>query len=454
MRTSALIALVLSLALLACSDDGSSAGTAAGGASAGSTSASSMNASTGATPTSSSSTGSGLPPTSCDPLPPPAGATVDVTPMDAPNLASIVSGAADGSTVSFADGTYPITATLQLTKPGVTLRSASNDASKVILDGAYGIDEIVAISASNVTLAHLTITRAVHHPVHVYPPGPGLDVLGTHLYAVHLVDGGQQFLKVNPIAGQTGWIDGGVVECSLFQMTDAGRPHVESCCGGCYTGGIDVHSARGWVVRQNRFEGIYCDGAGLAEHAIHFWKGSRDTLVEDNTIVDCARGVGFGLENGSGERVYADAPYGGAALAHYDGIIRNNVLYADNPYYDTGIEIDEAKSPRVLHNTILTGPNATGFFSSVDVRFDGTEATVTNNLVTRLTTRDNAVMLGSNNVEQAPLSDFVDAPNGDLHLAAGAADAVDKGAPLPDAGLDIDGDAHDHGPPDIGADER
>lgn len=442
--------------LIGC-DDAATGSTASGGAAATSgapSSGATSTVSTGETSGSMSSSSSGTPAGDCGPLAPPTGAVIDVTPSDAPNLPSIVASAAPSTTISLADGTYVVTSTIQLKNPGVTLRSASNDATQVVLDGAYGVDEILAISASDVTLAHLTVTRAVHHPVHVYPPGPGMDVTGTHLYAVRLVDGGQQFLKVNPVVGQTGYIDGGIVECSLFELTDAGRPHVESCCGGCYTGGIDVHAARGWIVRQNRFEGIYCDRAGLAEHAIHFWKGSRDTIVENNTIVDCARGIGFGLGGGAGDRVYPDAPYGGAMLAHFDGVIRNNVLFADTPFYDTGIEVDEAKSPRVLHNTILTGPNASGFFSSIDVRFPVTEATVTNNLVTRITVRDGATLLGSNNVEQAPPDVCVAPAAGDFHLRATATSAIDQGAAVPDGGVDIDGDAHANGPPDVGADER
>ena len=65
-----------------------------------------------------------------------------------------------------------------------------------------------------------------------------------------------------------------------FEMTDEGRPYVERAVGGCYTGGIDAHMARGWRVAENRFVGIYCAGEGLAEHAVHFWVGSRDTVVE------------------------------------------------------------------------------------------------------------------------------------------------------------------------------
>lgn len=43
---------------------------------------------------------------------------------------------------------------------------------------------------------------------------------------------------------------------------------------------------------------------------------------------------------------------------------------------------------------------------------------------------------------------------GDLHLTAGATDAIDQGTPVGDAGLDLDGEPHDRGAPDLGADER
>jgi hypothetical protein len=41
-----------------------------------------------------------------------------------------------------------------------------------------------------------------------------------------------------------------------------------------------------------------------------------------------------------------------------------------------------------------------------------------------------------------------------LHLSAAAAEAIDQGIADPESGLDIDGEAHDVGSPDLGADER
>lgn len=88
--------------------------------------------------------------------------------------------------------------------------------------------------------------------------------------------------------------------------------------------------ARGGYLCGPAAHRIYCEQGGVAEHAVHFWNGARDTIVERNAIVDCARGVGFGLgETGNGnDRQYADDPYHGMYIGHYDGVIRNNFIAA------------------------------------------------------------------------------------------------------------------------------
>ena len=428
---------IIGVCLLACGDDASTVPGDARGDSAGSDDAA-------------------MPIVGCAPLPAPTGNVISVTPAQAAQLPSIVQGAQTGTTISFADGTYTLPATLQMRTAGVTLRSASNDATKVILDGAYAINEGIAVSASNVTIAHVTVQRAIDHPIHVVSVDGGPDNVGFVLYGAHLIDGGEQFLKVNPSAARNAFIDNGRVECSVFRMTDAGRPMVERNPGGCYTGGIDTHSTRNWIVRQNLFEDIYCAGEGLAEHAIHFWVGGRDTLVENNTILNCARGIGFGLgQSGNGfGRVYADDPYPNMGyIGHYDGIIRNNVVWADIAYFDTGIGLEQARGVRVYHNTVVSAATATGFFSSIDYRFTNSVVDIRNNLTRRITLRDGASGTETANAQMVPLTSFVDAAGGDFHLAAGAA-AIDQGVVVTGAGVDIDGETHDRGAPDLGADER
>jgi hypothetical protein len=386
----------------------------------------------------------------CEPLPAASGDIIEVGPDE--DLPSIAGGAAAGTTIVLTPGTYAIGATIQLRNDGVTLRSSTDDPADVEIDAGYAIPEAIAISASDVTVAHVTVTHAIDHLVHVYPPAAGIDVLRPRFHGLRLVDGGEQFIKVNPIGGQDGWIDDGEIACSTFLMTDEGRPNVEPCCGGCYTGGIDVHAGQGWSVHDNHFEGIHCEGGGLPEHAIHFWKGSKDTLVERNTVIDCGRGIGLGLGGGGGERVYDGLPEG---LAHYGGIVRGNVIFADIPWFDTGIEIHEASAPIVVHNSVYATENATGFFSSIDYRFPTTTVTIMNNVVQRISMRDDAQGDAQSNIEDATPDLFIDAEAGDLHLAPGAAAAIDTALFHEDAGLDIDGETRDVGNgADMGADER
>lgn len=397
----------------------------------------------------------------CPALTPASGAVIDVTPAQAGELHTIIDEAPAGSTIVLAPGTYPLARWIRLSQPGVTLRSATDVATDVILDAAYSdaVPEAVVINANDVTVAHVTIQRAVDHPVHVYPPEGGPNVTGTLLYGVRLIDGGEQFLKVNPNGNASAFVDEGTVECSELVMTDEGRPHVETLdSGACYTGGIDVHAALGWVVRANRFQGIYCTNGSLAEHAIHFWRGARDTVIENNVIVDCARGIGLGMGSGAAAdvstRTWADAPYDGAPLGHVDGVVANNVIWATIDQFDTGIEIQQARRVTVLHNTVVGEPDIAGFFSSIDYRFEGTDVVIQNNYTRRISSRDGAAGTVDHNVETESLAAFVDPGGGDFHLVAGATDAIDQGIDNSLAGLDLDGEPHANGPPDIGADER
>ena len=395
----------------------------------------------------------------CAALPAPTGPVIDVNPTQAAQLGTIVRNAAAGTTIRFADGTYVVTGdvtrSLAVDSPGITLRGASGDPTKVVLDGQYAIGALVYIQANDVTLTDLTLRRATDHLVHSYPLPGTTDVEGARLHRLHLVDAGEQFVKVNPNAARTAYVDTGTVGCSELTMTATGRANIERAFG-CYTGGIDVHSGWDWVVRSNTFEGIYCEDGELAEHAIHFWNGARGTLVENNLIRNTARGIGFGLVQSGTSRSYPDNPYPGLYVGHYGGTIRGNVISMSISQYDTGIELAQARGTVVAHNSVIETGAATGSFSSIDRRFANTSVEVRNNLVRRLTTRDGAGGTVSNNVENVPASWFVDAAAGDAHLTATAAGAIDDGFVLPVevAGTDLDGLHFDAGPPDIGADER
>jgi hypothetical protein len=403
----------------------------------------------------------------CQPLPPPAGTVVNVDSVS--QLQNAVNNATSGMTILVADGHYDLNGVyLRFDVPNVTLRSASGNREDVVLDGNYVTTEIIQIVASDVTIADLTLREAYYHPIHVVTE-TGSDTISSLIYNVHIIDPGQQAIKINP--GAAGYYpDHGVIACSHLELTDAGRPEVWNINGSCYTGGVDAHQAQGWVIRDNLIEGFWCPGSGstcgsddLSEHAIHLWRGSRDTLVERNTLRDNARGVGFGLATSGEARTYADNPCpsaGGGYVDHYGGIIRNNFIYASRNGlfasscgFDCGICLWQACGAHAVHNTVASTQAPT---SSIEWRFDNTDVDIINNLATHnLWDRGGtARLLG--NLQYQPLSLFVDGAGGDLHLAASASVAIDQGvAAAP--GLcdqDIDGAVRPIGSaPDIGADE-
>ncbi|MGD8440788.1 MAG: right-handed parallel beta-helix repeat-containing protein [Holophagae bacterium] len=378
----------------------------------------------------------------CAPLPPPTGPTIERWPSDAPNLRSTVANAATGTTIVLHDGVYDMsggdaTHRLVFSTPGVTLRSASGDRNSVVLDGGYVTGELISIQASDTTIADLTLQRAYFHPIHA--SGPDVPISGILIHNVHVIDPGEQAVKVNPVGDGT--VDFGTLECSHLELTDAGRPHIRN---NCYTGGLDAHAATGWLVRRNRIEGFWCDD-GLSEHGIHMWRQCQDSVVEDNVVVDCARGVGFGL--------------GPGADGHTGGIIRNNFVAAGDPGlfaspdgFDSGISLWGADDAVAVHNTVASTQAPTA--SSMEWRFIATSVTLANNLVSdRIWDRGGTGVLATN-LTYVPLVLFADVEAGDLHLVDAASAPVDAGTVLPagQCDADIDGTERDASP-DIGADE-
>jgi hypothetical protein len=388
----------------------------------------------------------------CLPLPAPTGNVITVSNVS--QLQSAVNSAISGTTILVTDGTYNLNGVyLQFATPNVTLRSASGNREAVILNGNYITTEIIQIIVSNVTIADLTLREAQHHPIHVATTASSTeDVDNTLIYNVHIIDPGQQAIKINPWkdAGGTSYYypDYGEIACSHIELTDTGRPQVWAINGSCYTGGVDAHQARDWVIRDNRIEGFWCP-TGLSEHGIHFWVTCRDPVVERNVLRNNARGIGFGLQESGSGRTYSDDPCPGAGgyVDHYGGVIRNNFVFANRTElfsseygFDTGIALWQACGSRVLHNTVASTQAP---FSSIEWRFSRTDVDIINNLVTHnLMDRGGTVnLLG--NLQSQPLSLFITATN-----------AIDQVAAPADVSDDIDGDTRPIGSAsDIGADE-
>ncbi len=392
----------------------------------------------------------------CIPLPPPSGNIVNVTTVS--QLESAVNNATAGTTILVADGTYNLNGVyLRFDVPNVTLRSTSGNREAVILNGHYTTTEIIQIVASNVTIADLTLREAYYHPIHVMSSDTA-DTLNTLIYNVHIIDPGEQAIKINP-ASSGHYPDNGMIACSHIELTDTGRPHIRN---NCYTGGVDAHQARGWVIRDNLIEGFWCS-SGLAEHGIHMWRGCRDTVIERNVLNNNARGIGLGLVTSDGGRTYPDNPCPSASgyVDDFGGIVRNNFVFANHSGlfasdygFDCGICFWNACNARALHNTVYTADPA-HTFSSIEWRFPNTTAEVINNLVNHtMRPRDDASATQSGNLTNAQPGWFVNAASGDLHLVPMATQAIDQVTVPPGVADDIDGNPRPIGSAsDVGADE-
>jgi hypothetical protein len=250
----------------------------------------------------------------------------------------------------------------------------------------------------------------------------------------------QQFIKGSSSeTDPLGSTDGCIEQC-LFEFTSGWAYQF-------YTGGIDIHKGVNWIVRDNLFRSLRVPAGqqGIAEHAIHFWKRCstrpQNIVVERNWVVNCDRGIGFGLGNEEG------GLQGGVS------VIRNNMVFNDGtgPHTDVGIGLEFADSVHVDNNTVVIQK----YWAPIEYRFAGSSNLVfRNNLANRsIQNRDAApTAIQSNSVEKIESTWFKNFEKGDLHPTPAARLAILKGAALEDFSEDIDGQMRPRGVPwDVGA---
>ncbi len=341
-------------------------------------------------------------------------------------------------TILIQPGTYNLNGVyLRITANNVTVRGASGNRGDVILDGGYSSLEIFQVVASNVTIKDLTLKRAVYHPIHVIATDSS-DVNNILIDNTHLIDPGQQGIKINQNGAKTHSVNYGTVSNSLLELTDSGRTQVWNINGSCYTGGVDAHHATGWQIHDNEIRGFWCSGS-LAEHGVHFWSNSQDTIVERNRIIDCDRGIGFGL-GGSG---------------HQGGTIRNNTIYhgPDHGYSDVGIGLESASGASVYNNTIF---HEHPYPNGIEYRFAASNNNyIANNLTNKvITSRTGGSATLTHNITNAQSSWFANTSSGDLHLARNVPSVVDSGIAVSGLVDDLDKEKRPQGGGiEIGADE-
>ena len=360
-------------------------------------------------------------------------------------------------TISITDGTYNLTQTLVLNNKqtkisNVLIRSVSGDREKVkLFCPGMGVQSSSAphvfniYNVENVTIRDLTAGKTYWHPVTISGQSGAASV---NLINLHLVDAGEQFIKVNN--GETPKCNNGIADGCLIEYTDYAFWWDDRY----YTQGFDkIGGGDGWTVRNCTFRNIRphpdhvsdADGCGAA---ITFWQGGSQNVVEKNVIINCRKGIEFGISDNTGVT---------------GGIIRNNIVYrgASEVGGDNGIMINDSPDIKVYNNTVILNatfdPQNDNIGKTMEYRWDGsTNLEMKNNLsdglVWERTTGLNPTL--EQNITNAALSWFKDAANADLHLVATATDAIDKGLTLPEVTDDIDGQSRPISTAyDIGADE-
>lgn len=367
-------------------------------------------------------------------LPEPVGTVVHVS--SEAELQQAINSHASDMTIVVQPGVYELSRTLLVKDvDNLSIRGATNNPADVVLRGpgmknaAYGNTPsgIWVGNASDVQIANMTLRDFYFHPVIL---NAGAE--SPHLYNLHLIDAGEQFVKSNP-DGRGGGNDDGLVEHTVFEYTSTARSW--------YLGAIDVHTGDGWIIRDNVFRNIRPPEGVFGGTTIRMWNYSSNTLVEGNTFLNCQYGVALGLK--------PDRPGD-----HRGGIVRNNFFHRSSDQDgDVAIVVNHSADTEILHNTILL--NGT-YKNAIEYRFGDTTGTVIQNNLTdaAISARDGATGSVVNNVTDAVDSWFANAAAGDFHLTRAAAAAIDQAETLANARHDFDGESRPAGArADIGADE-
>jgi hypothetical protein len=341
------------------------------------------------------------------------------------------------TTIVLADGTYTLSDTLYVNAPDVTIKSASGNRANVIVQGdamsaSAVVKNVIRAAAANFTIESVTLQKSGWHLIQIVGENNAdFPVIRNVIFR----NAWEQMLKVTYNDANTSvGSDNGLVEASVFEFT-------AGLAGQYYTGGIDAHNARNWVVRGNTFRNIASPNTAIAEHAIHFWSGSADTLVEKNLIINCDRGIGFGLLQGRG---------------HLRGIVRNNMIYhaaGGGNFADVAIEAAESPGTQIYNNTIFM---QNGYPNAIEYRYPQTSGLlIANNLTNKaIQARDGATATVTDNLTNALASWFVGPSTGDLHLASATGAPIDAGQSVLGLSEDIDSQPRPQGAGiDVGADE-
>ena len=376
-------------------------------------------------------------------LPRPQGQSIKVS--NARELIRALEQVKPGGIILLADGHYMLPHFIEIKTDNVLLYGESGDPRRVVIDGAKSRDgELVWITGcKGVTIAHLTIQNTKWNGFKINSQTSVQNLTIYNCIIHNIWQRGVKGVKVPERNREAIRPKNCRIQYSLFyndrpkRFSDDEADTPETFDGN-YIGGIDVMYAKGWTISDNVFIGIggrTREGRG----SIFLWHDSQDCIVERNIIIDCDSGICLGN------------PHRPKDIRDHcvRCIARNNFV---TRAAEGGIVPVYTKDCKILNNTIHEPDSRLGRL--IRIVFDNDGLLVANNLLNgpKIRNESDSKIRFLNN----PAGNFTDvlaeASQGNLHLTAGATQAIDKAESLSEVGDDIDGESRG-AKPDIGADE-
>ena len=306
----------------------------------------------------------------CDPLPIIGNQVVINSSQGTSAIQTAINNASGPLTILLQDGTYSVASgQINITKPNITIRSQSGIRENVIIEGngmLNGSYHGISILHRKATIADLTIKNINNHGIDInfwYQSGP---IDSTLIHNVHVIDCGQQLIKMSYSGTSSQRGDNGIIECCLIEYTNS-LPG-----SNLYTNGIDLHNAHNWIIRDNVIKNIQAGPSTTSDAgpAILFFKGGSNAIIERNSILNCDEGIFLGN--------WGDSPN----MSHNGGIIRNNIIRGHSESR-CGIGVVLSPNILILNNTIYS-PGGTAWTAqeySIEI---------TGNLCTNILIQNNA----------------------------------------------------------------
>jgi hypothetical protein len=375
-------------------------------------------------------------------LPPPAADVIRV--LDSKGLHEAVRRVKPGTTILLADGVYPIEQTVVIATDNVTLRGASGDRARVVLDGGGTLGELLTLrGCSDVTIADLTVQNVRWNGIKL---DTDQNVQRATIRNCILHNIWQRAVKgvIVPEPNREATRPRGcTIEYCLFtndrpKRYDDDPADTAENFDGNYVGGIDVMFATGWTIRDNVFIGIR-GRTGSARGAIFLWHDTRDCVVERNVIVDCDSGICLGNSHKPAE-----------IQTHCTGVVVRNNFVCHAP--ENGILADYTRDCAILHNTVHDPHGRLGRL--VRIVHDNHGLRVVNNLLSGPAPRvewDGQIDM-HHNLSMDLTAAFAAPEEGNLRLTPQAKPAIDQAVALTEVAEDIDRNARGEAP-DLGAHE-